>query len=157
MNTQIKITIVAFFVILILLSGLYYLQLNQEVTTNGTIPSAAPTGAAANVTPAPSVAPRTETDIQLEQVLERQLPILQDDVEITYSPLTRRFYIYKKTAQADQLVKAFVTKNKISNLIVRTRFIYVNDPVLEVLFAEEQRLFPSHPDTQEIDQTHDNQ
>lgn len=155
MTNHVKIGILGGLVALILLSGYYYIQLNQSPDL-GT-PSAAPTGAAANVSPRPSVAPRTETDIQLEQVLKRQLPILQDDVEITYSPLTRQFYIYKKTAQADQILAAFITKNKISDAIVRTRFTYVNKPALEVLLSEEQRLFPSHPDTQEIDQAHDTQ
>lgn len=156
MSNHVKVGILGALVALILLSGLYYLQLNQTPDA-GTAPSAAPSGAATNVTPAPSVAPRTETDIKFEQIMQKQLPILQDDIEITYSPLTRQFYIYRKTEKADQALQAFITKNKISSLVANTRFTYVNKPVMEVLFSEERRLFPSHPDTQEVDKLHDSQ
>ncbi|MBI1862828.1 hypothetical protein HYS00_01770 [Candidatus Microgenomates bacterium] len=90
-------------------------------------------------------------NVKLDKVMKTQLPIQNANVDIAYSRLLKKFFIYKKTRFADQIVQDFLKKNQLENIAQGDMIIYVNKPALQQMFAEEKRLFPAHPDTQEID------
>lgn len=107
--------------------------------------------------PKPSVAPRVnigdpQVQKKLEAIMREQTPILTDDVEIVYSPLIKKYFIHKKTANADTTIQDFFTRNEINGILYDPTMVqYVEEDALQYMLKEERRLFPDHPDTQQLD------
>lgn len=83
--------------------------------------------------------------------MQTQLPIQSPVVDIAYSRLIKKFYIYKKTPKADAAISDFFVRNGLENITRESRIVYTNRPALHVMLDDEKRLFPNHPDTQELD------
>jgi len=89
----------------------------------------------------------------LKNTTIEQLPILEEDVEIAYSLLLKRYFIRRKTATANKVIADFFTRNNIEHLLEdQSMIIFTDKYVMDLLISEEQRMFPDHPDTQEVDQ-----
>lgn len=153
MNNALKIYILLGLISLIIVSTIYYLNLqNDQEIGQRNIDQITAT---ASQTPTPQ-AIRSETENSLSQIMRQQLPIQNADIDIAYSPLLKLFFVRKKTDRADIVLQNFLKKNKLDSPFVQERIRYVNEPAVQVLLREEKKAFPNHPDTQEIDEAHDN-
>ncbi len=89
---------------------------------------------------------------RLETIMVEQTPILNEDVEIVYSPLIKKYFIRKKSDNADVIIRTFFDKNNLSGVLVTPGMIvYTQEHALYYMLGEQKRLFPDHPSTQELD------
>lgn len=152
MNSRMRLLLLAAFGTLIALTILILLfsRSSQNAVTGGS-------QGGSFFAPRPSVAPRPnigdpQVQEKLETIMREQTPILTQDVEIVYSPLIKKYYIYKKTRNADARILEFFTRNDIVGILHDPDMVeYVQEGALYYMLEEERRLFPDHPDTQQLD------
>lgn len=122
----------------------------SQIDTTSSPPTALPTSMVERLVN-PSIPPDNQTQLAIIQT--QKLPILNDDFELAYSKLLNKFYIYKKSPQADALILQFFRTNDLSQLIQNNQdlVIYIDEPIFPRLYNDEKAAFPDHPDTQDED------
>lgn len=91
------------------------------------------------------------TEVKLETIMQTQLPMQTPSVDIAYSRLIKKFYIFKKKPNADEIIKDFFESNDLEGTISEDKIVYTNRAALQVLLDDERRQFPNHPDTRQLD------
>jgi hypothetical protein len=100
--------------------------------------------------PTPTLIISTQSTRAIATFTNTKLPIVTQDIEISYSQDLKKFYVRKKTAKADQLFKDFLYKNNIH--VTDSDLVYVNDsPVYYQIIQDEYKADPTLPNPNTID------
>lgn len=98
---------------------------------------------------------QTPLQVKLEVIMKTQLPVQNKDIDIAYSHLLKRLYVYKKTAAADVILNTFIQKNGLESFADQNGIVLVDRPAVLKMLEDEKSAFPDNPETKEVDTLHD--